>query len=140
VVPTGSKSSARLHMPDARESGDLTGASLPMEGGRQSREGDEPQAVMQASEESRAAVVPEKQANSEVTPEESVEGRAAANGKLDERNALRTQDRDSALTYLSRVGERKNRSAVDRRWEPDAGNPHVRICGGSGLPANGKPD
>lgn len=77
-----------------------------MEDGRQSREGDKPQAVVHASEESRAAVVPEKQANSEVTLEESVEGRAAANGKLGERNALRAQDRESVHTYLSRVGER----------------------------------
>jgi RNA-directed DNA polymerase len=62
---------------------------------------------MDASEESRAPIVPEKLANSVVTPEELVEGRVdAANGKLGERNALRAQDREGVLTYLERVGER----------------------------------
>jgi RNA-directed DNA polymerase len=106
AVPTGSETSAHLHMPYARESGDLAGASPRVVGGRQSREGDEPQAVAHASEESRALVVPEKPANSEVTPEESVEGRGAANGKLAERNTLRAQDRQSVHTHLLRVGER----------------------------------
>ena len=106
AVPTGSEISARSHMPYARESGDLAGASPRVVGGRQSREGDEPQAVARASEESRAPVVPEKPANSEVTPEESVEGRGAANGKLAERNTLRAQDRQSVHTHLLRVGER----------------------------------
>lgn len=106
AVPTGSEISARLHMPYARESGDLAGASPHVVGGRQSREGDEPQAVAHASEESRALVVPEKPANSEVTPEESVEGRGAANGKRAERNTLRAQDRQSVHTHLLRVGER----------------------------------
>lgn len=105
-VPPGSKSSANLYMPDARESGDLAGSSPHMVGGRQSREGDKPQAVAHASEESRASIVPEKPVNSVVTPEESVEGRGAANGKLGERNTHRTQDRESVLTYLERVGER----------------------------------
>ncbi len=77
-----------------------------MVGRKQSREGDKPQVVASACEESRALVVPEKPANSEVTPEESVEGRGAANGKLAERNAHRAQDRESALTALARVGER----------------------------------
>jgi len=106
AIATGSETSARLHMPYARESGDLAGASPRVVGGRQSREGDEPQAVARASEESRALVVPEKPANSEVTPEESVEGRGAANGKLAERNTLRAQDRQSVHTHLLRVGER----------------------------------
>lgn len=74
--------------------------------GRQSREGDKPQVVASACEESRALIVPKKPANSVVTPKESVEERGAANGKLAERNAHRAQDRISALTDLSRVGER----------------------------------
>lgn len=107
AVPPGSETnSASLHMPHARESGELAGASPHMVGGKQSREGDKPQAVAHAGEKSRATIVPQKPANSEVTPEESVEGREAANGKLAERNAHRTQDRASALTYLERVGER----------------------------------
>jgi RNA-directed DNA polymerase len=93
-------------MPYAREPGDLAGASPRVGADRQSREGDEPQAVMNASEESRAPIVPEKSANSEVTPEESMEGRGAANGKLAERNTHRTQDRERVHTHLQRVGER----------------------------------
>lgn len=93
-------------MPYAREPGDLAGASPRVDADRQSREGDEPQAVVNASEESRALVVPKKSANSEVTPEESVEGRGAANGKLAERNMHRAQDRQSVITHLQRVGER----------------------------------
>jgi RNA-directed DNA polymerase len=106
AVPTGSESSARLHMPDARESGELAGASPQVVGGRQPREGDEPQSVGHASEKSRASIVPKKPANSVVTPEESVEGRVAADGKLGERNTHWTQDQVSVHTYLERVGER----------------------------------
>lgn len=93
-------------MPDARKSGDLASASSPVVGGRQPREGEQPQAEVNAGEESDALVVPEKPVNSVVTPEESVEGRSAANGKLGERNTLRAQDREGVLTYLERVGER----------------------------------
>jgi RNA-directed DNA polymerase len=83
-----------------------------MVGGRQAREGDEPQAAEtqvskpQAFEESDAFVVPEKPANSRVTPEEKVEEREAAKGKLAQRDAFRTQSREDALTHLERVGER----------------------------------
>ena len=83
-----------------------------MVGGRQPREGDKPQAVgahapkAQASEESDAGMVPKKSAKTRVTPVESMEGRAAANGKLVQRNAHQTQGWDSARTHLERVGER----------------------------------
>ena len=62
----------------------------------------------QSFEESDARTVPtcKKSANSRVTPEESMEGRRAANGKLASRNALRAQDRQSAPTVLERVGQR----------------------------------
>ena len=112
ALPSGSESSARQHMPGAREPGGLGGASPPVVGGRQAREGDEPQAVgahapkPYAFEESDALIVPEKSANSRVTPEESMEGRGAANGKLAQRNAFRAQDREDALTHLERVGQR----------------------------------
>jgi group II intron reverse transcriptase/maturase len=67
-----------------------------------------------APEESDALVVPEKSSNSWVTPEETMEGRSAANGKLAQRNASRTQDRQDALTHLERVGERAARSKGER--------------------------
>src|SRR5688500_14409179 len=84
TIPPGSESSASTHMPEARKSGDLASASPPVVGGRQPREGEQPQCVVNAGEESDAPVVPEKPVNSGVTPEESVEGRGAANGKLGE--------------------------------------------------------
>jgi RNA-directed DNA polymerase len=83
-----------------------------MVGSRQPREGDKPQAVGadalkdQASEESDAVVVPKKSAKTRVTPVESMEGRAAANGKLAQRNAHQTQGWEGARTHLERVGER----------------------------------
>jgi RNA-directed DNA polymerase len=106
-IPPGSKSSARLHMTHAREPGDLEGACASVVDGRYGREGTcrNPQ---QSFEESDARNVPtcKKSTNSWVTPEESVEGRRAANGKLAPRNALRAQDREGALTGLERVGQR----------------------------------
>ncbi len=62
----------------------------------------------QSPEESDALVVPtcEKSTKTWVTPVESMEGRGAANGKPPPRNALRAQDRTSALTKLERVGQR----------------------------------
>src|SRR5206468_11036419 len=74
----GSESTARHHTPSARKPGDLDGASLPMVGGRQEREGDKPQSASVAIEESDACMVPEKSANSRVTPEEPAEGKRAA--------------------------------------------------------------
>lgn len=91
-----------------------------MVGGRQAREGDEPQAVgarapkPQASEESDALVVPEKSANARVTPAEPMEGRSAAEGKLAQRNAFRTQRREDALTHLERVGERARKKTGEK--------------------------
>lgn len=101
----GSTSSARIHRPSARESGDLADASSRVVRERQLREGDKPQAVVHVDEESRVFVVPEKPANSEVTPEESVEGRDTANGKSTEGNTHRTQYRDNVLTKLEWIGK-----------------------------------
>jgi RNA-directed DNA polymerase len=105
-ISTGSWSSASQHMSSARESGGLEGASPSMVGGRQSREGDEPQAKTEAFEQSDTFVVPKKSTNAEVMPAESMEGRGVANGKLAHRNALRMQDREGALTAVVRVGQR----------------------------------
>lgn len=114
AVSPGSESSAHSHMPYAREPGDLAGASSRVDADRQLREGDEPQAVVNASEESRAFVVPKKSANSEVTPEESVEGRDAANGKLAKGHTHRAQDRLRVLTHLQRVGERAKENKQEK--------------------------
>ena len=105
----GSWSSAFSHMPHARESGDLRGASQHARSkasDRQGREGDMPQSAQYASEESDASVVPEKPAKTRVTPVEQVEGRVAAKGKSAARNALPAQDGAGALTYLQWIGKR----------------------------------
>jgi hypothetical protein len=75
--------------------------------GRHRREG-KSRNPQQSFEESDARTVPtcKKSANSRVTPEESMEGKRAANGKLASRNAPRAQDRQGALTVLERVGQR----------------------------------
>ena len=106
-LPPGSKSSARSHRSRAREPGDLEGAGTSMVDGRHRREG-KSRNPQQTFEESDARTVPtcKKSANSRVTPEESMEGKRAANGKLAPRNAPRAQDRQGALTVLERVGQR----------------------------------
>ena len=106
-VPPGSKSSARPYMTHAREPGDLEAAELPVVGTRRRREGKD-RNPSQNFEESGARIVPtcKKSANSWVTPEESMEGRRAANGKPATRNALRAQDRAGAPTIVQRVGQR----------------------------------
>lgn len=106
TLPPGSKEFGTLREPFAWEPGDLQGASPPMVGGRSPREGDEPHAAVQALEESDAEVVPGKSAKARVTPDESMEGRAAAKGKSAARNAPPTQGGTGALTYLQQIGER----------------------------------
>lgn len=101
----GSENSARSEKPTAREPGDLAEASPPVVGGRQSREGMKPQAVVQGCEESDEGMVPKKPAKAWVTPVESVEERPEAKGNAAARNALRAQDRQSALTHLERLGK-----------------------------------
>jgi hypothetical protein len=112
--PPGSKTSARSHMPRAREPGDLGGASPFVVDGRQSREGEEPYSVRQHSEESDAGMVPEKSAKTRVTPVESMEERAAAKGKSASGNALRAQDRQGAPTQVERIGQRAKEKKGER--------------------------
>jgi group II intron reverse transcriptase/maturase len=83
--------------------------------GRHGREG-EGHNPQQSFEKSDARTVPtcKKSTNSWVTPEESMEGRRAANGKLAPRNALRAQDREGALTALERVGQRAKQKKGER--------------------------
>jgi len=83
--------------------------------GRHRREG-KSRNPQQSFEESDARTVPtcKKSANSRVTPEESMEGKRAANGKLALRNAPRAQDRQGALTILERVGQRAKQRTGER--------------------------
>jgi len=115
LLPPGSKSSASPHTSHAREPGDLGGVGGPMVVRRHGREGGS-RKPQQSSEESDARTVPtcKKSANSRVTPEESMEGKRAANGKPAPRNALRAQDRVGALTALERVGQRAKQRKGER--------------------------
>jgi len=110
----GSWSSACSEMLPAREPGDLGYASSPMVGGRQPREGEEPQAVGMSSEESDAGMVPKKPTKTRVTPVETVEGRAAAEGKSAARNTPSTQSGTGVATALQRIGQRAKEKAKER--------------------------
>jgi RNA-directed DNA polymerase len=102
-----SKSSARSHMLSEREPGDLESASPPnMEGGRQPREGNTPKPRTKAHEESDEPIVPMRSAKAMVTRVESTEGRGEAKGKLEPRNAIRTQGRAVAPTNMARAGRK----------------------------------
>jgi RNA-directed DNA polymerase len=97
-----------------RESGDLGRASLPMVGGRQRREGENPQSAETSSEESDAGMVPKKPAKTRVTPVELVEGRAAAEGKSAARNTSSTQSEQDVTTALQRIGQRAKEKSEER--------------------------
>jgi hypothetical protein len=71
----------------ARKLGDLGGASPRVVRGRQSWEGEQPQAAAVSSEKSDEAVVPRSPAKTWVTPVESEEGRAGT-AKATERRDL----------------------------------------------------
>ena len=114
AFPPGSKEFGKLRKSLARESGELDGASPSMVSGRQPWEGDEPQATGHAVENSDAGMVPKKSAKTRVTPVESMEGRAAAEGKSALGNALRTQDRASAPTQIERIGQRARERKGER--------------------------
>lgn len=114
ALRSGSESSARQHMPTARKPGDLEGAPTSMVDEGQRREGEKPKPRKHAFEGSDTLVVPKKDPNSRVTPEEELEGRRVANGKLDQRNAFRAQDREDVLTHLDRVGERAKKEKEER--------------------------
>jgi RNA-directed DNA polymerase len=77
------------------------------------REGKKPQSAG-SSEESDAGIVPKKSAKTRVTPVESMEGRAAAEGKSAHGNARRAQDRGSAPTQVERIGQRAKEKKGER--------------------------
>jgi group II intron reverse transcriptase/maturase len=59
-------------------------------------------------------MVPKKPAKTRVTPDESVEGRAAAEGKSAHGDAHRAQDRERAPTQVERIGQRAKRREGER--------------------------
>lgn len=112
-LPRGRRSSARAHMPHAREPGDLENASPSQSDGTQLREGKSRNTQSQTLEESDAFVVAEKLENSWVTPEDPVERRDAADGKI--RSTKRASDTDPnwRANALERIGQR----AKEKRGE-----------------------
>ena len=77
------------------------------------REGQEA-GIRRGSEESDAGMVPKKPAKTRVTPVESVEERAAAEGKSAHGNAHRAQDRERAPTQVERIGQRAKEKKGER--------------------------
>src|ERR1700752_4760055 len=63
---------------------------------------------------------------------EPVEREAGTEGNADQQSTRRTQSRESVSQALERIRQvASNRSAVTHlRWEPDAGKPNGRFCGG----------
>jgi RNA-directed DNA polymerase len=70
--------------------------------------------LRRGSEASDAGMVPRKSAKTRVTPVESMEGRAAAEGKSAHGNAHRAQDRQSAPTQVARIGQRAKEKKGER--------------------------
>lgn len=101
-------------MPDARKPGELGEACSSTVKDRQPREGEEPQSAVQGCEQSDAAMVPVKSTKTRVTPVESMEGRAAAEGKSALGNALWTQSQVGALTQIERIGQRARERKGER--------------------------
>jgi hypothetical protein len=75
-----------------------------------------------------------EQSAAAATVEELAERRAEAKGNANQQSTRRTQSRISVTQAQERIGRAVDtclRHAVTYpRWEPYAGNPHVRICAG----------
>src|SRR5581483_5547401 len=95
--------------------------------------------MMDGRGKSDSSVVPGKLPNKAEEPAaEAAEGRELAKGNSPERNALRTQRRDSALSALERVGEAARR---DRKQRFTALLHHVSLsssCGQLTSPSSGR--
>ena len=82
--------------------------------GESAQEGHTPQSGAQNVEKSDEVIVPKKSAKTRVTPVESMEGRAPAEGKSAARNASSTQREPDALTCLQRIGERAKQKPKEK--------------------------
>jgi hypothetical protein len=123
AADAGSWSSARSHMPHAREPGDLGGGPSPVVGDGQPREGTMPHAAgapkAHPFEESDAGVVPEKSAKTRVTPVESMEERPKAKG-----NSLTVKCRpDSGPGTCVSTWSWADRKGTREEERPPAGSP-----------------
>ncbi len=118
TAPPGVQGAWRAQKSSDRKLGDLEGASPPVVGGRQSREGDKRQAVTMTFEKSDEAVVPEKSAKMRLTPFESMEERADAKGNSAARNARSTQCELRGPTQTQRMRQGAMRTPVPRSMRP----------------------
>jgi len=114
VLSPGSKNSARSATSSAREPGDLAQVCEEEVVGRQTREGEEPQAEVVERQKSDEVVVPKKSAKTRVTPVETMEGRTEAKGKSVARDAFSTQGEADATTYLQRIGKRAKEETKEK--------------------------
>jgi hypothetical protein len=84
--------------------------------------------MMHGHEKSDPVIVAGKPANkAERSAAELVEPRAGSEGNAGQQSTCRTQRRLSASQALERT---RPTAVTHPRWEPYAGKPHVRICGG----------
>ena len=113
-APPGVQGIRRVQKSFDRKLGDLEGASPPVVGGRQSRESDKRHAVTVAFEKSDEAIVPEKSAKMWVTPFESMEERAEAEGNSAARNAPSTQSEISAATDMQWIRQRATQKPKEK--------------------------
>ena len=88
--------------------------------------------MMHGREKSGSSIVAVKSANEGGRPpEESMEPREGAEGNANQHGIRRTPSRGSMFHALIAYGEATICFAVKYpRWEPYAGNPHVRFCAG----------
>ena len=113
----GSKSSARSHQATAREPGDLDGALPDNVSGEPAQEGNQPQSGASV-EKSDEVVVPEKSAKTWVTPVESMEGRAEAEGNSAAPDASSTQSEQGASPCSRSDTEGSLRSPLTQGGSP----------------------
>jgi len=112
--PGSEKNSARSHMPHAREPGDLGGPPLQQSGRAKAREGTSRTPMPHASEESDAGVVAKKSGNSWVTPEDSMEQRAAADGEICSRKRTPDSAPERCAHTIERIGQRAKQQRGER--------------------------
>lgn len=134
----GSKEFGTFRKSPAREPGDL-GVAAPMVGDEQPREDEKSQSVIEAenAEESDAVVVPKKPTKTRVTPVESVEGRAAAEGKIrytKRASGTGRKRRAHVLAADRRASETETKGEVDQPAQPRSG---AAAEGGVPTPAQG---
>lgn len=114
AFPPGSRSSARAHMPHAREPGDLEGWSPQQLGGTKAREGDSRTPMPQASEESDVFIVAKKSGNSRVTPEDSMERRDTADEESHSTRHAPDTAPDQRAHVIERIGQRAQKGPREK--------------------------